>query len=685
MRVNQVLLIIFTVFSFTAVSQTVEELNEVIQYTAELSKSYPDSAIYILDSIESKVLESKDHSLNANICRRKANCYFFKGEYDMAIELYNKALKIRQSPSMSQKDSANLSEIGVLYHNISLSNEYLLNYPAAIDYAKKLEPIYTEIKDFQQLAYRCYNHVAKIYYYLGDFENAMNYSLKEIETASMINDSLNLSYAYDFQAVLCQDLGRLDDALDLQEESLNIRYDLGDSLLISYSYNNSGATLLLKEDYEKALESFKKSLDLKLRNNYGGVAATYNNLGLAYQKLGDLEKSESFYNKSYQYCLEREDPFGIAIAAVNLGVIYHMLDNPVKADKYFVEAYNIGIENGFKKTVVEATEYAHSFYYDQHRYKDAYDMLLQNQIYKDSIENDDVIKEIARLEAEHIYSQKQIADSIVYQHEKIRNEEVHKEAIKRKEQSIWILAITSIFIIFIIVILFKAYQLKKKSQEDELKQKALEIEKNLLRSQMNPHFIFNAMNSIQSFIAENDSYSALRYLSKFAKLIRLILENSMHKTILLCDEVLSLELYLELEKVRFDNKFDFEINIEDSIEVELVAVPPMLIQPFVENAIIHGIMHKKSKGCIKVHISEYENVLKCVVEDNGIGRTAAYSLKKEHGKKHKSVGMQLTRDRLESLNRQTQPSMSYTIDDVINEKFEVVGTKVEIYIPFSEI
>ncbi|PLX09786.1 MAG: hypothetical protein C0596_00425 [Marinilabiliales bacterium] len=458
---------------------------------------------------------------------------------------------------------------------------------------------------------------------------------------------------------------------------------IGDSLLISYSYNNIGSTLLEKKEFQEALEYFEISLDIKLRNSFTGVAATYNNMGLSYQEMDDYPKSRDFYKASYDYCHQNKDDYGIVTSAINLGVINHLMNNSAKAEKYFLEAYNIAFKNGYKKLIVEATEFAHDFFYDMGRYEQAYDMLKQYVIYSDSIQNDDVIKEIARLEAEFEYNQKQISDSIMYHQQKIHDEALHEEELKRKEQLIWILAVTFAFIVFIAFALFKAYQLRRKNRENQLKQQALEIEKNLLRSQMNPHFIFNAMNSIQSFIAENDSYSALRYLSKFAKLIRLILENSMHQNIQLQDELQSLELYMELEKVRFNNKFDFKINIDDKIESDIIEVPPMLIQPFVENAIIHGVMPLEKEGLIEINMRKIdgENLILCEVTDNGIGREASAALKKSHGKKHKSVGMQVSRQRLESLNKQTQKEMSYQVEDIVCDG-KVCGTKVSIIIPF---
>ncbi len=685
MEKNLLFIVLYIIIPFTLFSQnSLVELEEKLEFAVEISGEFPDSAINIFTEIESKVLETKESDLAANMYRRKANCYFFKLEHETALSYYDKALGIRKSSNLSQTDSTNLSEIANLYYNKALVNQQIGNYPAAFDNLNKIEDIYINIKNYIFLAFKCYNYTAKLYYFLGDYENAMEYSAKEVELNERIKDSINLSHSLDFQAVIKQAQELNEDALELQLESLNIRETLGDSLLISYSYNNIGSTYLLENDYVESLSYFEKSLGIKIRNGLFGVVASYNNIGLVFQKQEMYEESLRYYQKSYDYCTEVYVEDGIETASINLGVTYDLLGFSKEAEKYFVKAVDIGLESGKKKTVVVATDHAQAYYSKQGRFKEAYEMLLLNQIYKDSIKNDDVIKEISRLKVEHEYRQIQVADSIMYQQAKIHNDQSHSEAMKRKEQMIWILAITFIFIIFIIFALFKAYQLRKRSDENVLKQQTLEIEKNLLRSQMNPHFIFNAMNSIQSFIAENDSYSALRYLSKFAKLIRLILENSMHQTIPLQDEMQSLELYMELEKVRFNNKFDFKFNIEDNISEDNIQVPPMLIQPFIENAIIHGIMPLEKTGLIEINLSTIEkhDVIRCEVIDNGIGRDASAKLKKSQGKKHKSIGMQVSRQRLESLNKQTQKLMSYEVSDVMSDG-KVSGTKVSLLIPFT--
>jgi len=203
-----------------------------------------------------------------------------------------------------------------------------------------------------------------------------------------------------------------------------------------------------------------------------------------------------------------------------------------------------------------------------------------------------------------------------------------------------------------------------------------------LRAQMNPHFIFNALNSIQHFIMNSDESGASKYLNKFAKLIRSILNNTEKTSVSLKDEVESLRLYIELEMLRFENKFDFDIDVDTNTDLDFYEVPTLLIQPYVENAIIHGLVPKKEKGHLQINIRIENNFIICEILDNGIGRKNSSEIKANSIKKgHKSLGMKITRDRLELLNSVRNSSLSVNITDQIGSKGEAEGTKVEIFIP----
>jgi ligand-binding sensor domain-containing protein/two-component sensor histidine kinase len=218
-------------------------------------------------------------------------------------------------------------------------------------------------------------------------------------------------------------------------------------------------------------------------------------------------------------------------------------------------------------------------------------------------------------------------------------------------------------------------RIKTIRQQAELKHKIAEVEMTSLRLQMNPHFLFNSLNSINSFIVENKTHLASDYLTKFSRLMRLILENSKNESIPLEKEIETLKLYLLMESIRFDKKFDYAVDIDEKID-EQIKVPPMIIQPYAENAIWHGLLHKKERGKVEIGIKKENGSLQIIIEDNGIGRTKAAEMKSKNSTSSKSYGMQITEQRIKQLDAGNK----VTTIDLTDDSRNATGTKVIITI-----
>ena len=214
-----------------------------------------------------------------------------------------------------------------------------------------------------------------------------------------------------------------------------------------------------------------------------------------------------------------------------------------------------------------------------------------------------------------------------------------------------------------------------------LEQQSTASELKALRAQMNPHFIFNCLNSIKSFTLNKDSASASLYLTKFSRLIRQVLENSSSEKITLSNELSTLQLYLEMEKLRVGDKFDYEIVLEPDVEAEFIEVPPMLIQPYAENAIWHGILHKTEKGKVSILLQQTDDTLVIRVVDDGVGRKKAAELKSRSGAKHKSFGMQITAERLSIIKQLYGIEASLHFEDLFDQNGFGIGTKVTLTLP----
>jgi LytS/YehU family sensor histidine kinase len=226
-----------------------------------------------------------------------------------------------------------------------------------------------------------------------------------------------------------------------------------------------------------------------------------------------------------------------------------------------------------------------------------------------------------------------------------------------------------------------AYFFMRQQRYRQLK-KEMELKHQLMRAQMNPHFIFNAITSIQTYILDNEPQVAYDYLAKFARLIRNILYYAEERTLSLEKEVEMLKLYIEVEQMRFTDRFNYVLKLDSDIDPSTHFIPAMIVQPFVENAIWHGLMplNNQREGYLKVLVYKKSRWLEIIVEDNGIGRTASETINKKP--EHRSMGLALVKERLDLYNKQTKSNVSRVIvEDILDLENNVCGTKVVIYLP----
>jgi sensor histidine kinase YesM len=219
----------------------------------------------------------------------------------------------------------------------------------------------------------------------------------------------------------------------------------------------------------------------------------------------------------------------------------------------------------------------------------------------------------------------------------------------------------------------------------ELEKEKTDLEMQALRAQMNPHFIFNCLSSINRFILINKTEEASDYLTKFSRLIRMALHNSEKSMITLENELESLRLYFDLERLRFKNAFSYSITFINTIDSNAVYIPPMLIQPFAENAIWHGLMHKQGIGCLEIQLCAENKILTCVITDNGIGRDMAAAFNSRSAEKNKSMGVGITAGRLALLNKSKNEAAIFNIEDLVDEEGKGCGTKVVLKMSYKEL
>jgi ligand-binding sensor domain-containing protein/signal transduction histidine kinase len=238
--------------------------------------------------------------------------------------------------------------------------------------------------------------------------------------------------------------------------------------------------------------------------------------------------------------------------------------------------------------------------------------------------------------------------------------------------------------LFYLFLYLRLRSVRKKHKDEkrflEYQKKTNELEQKALQLQMNPHFLFNSLNSIQSFVLRNDIDNAIRYLSKFSQLMRRTLNHSKESTIPLQDELEAIRLYLDIELLRFENKFEYSIELDEHIDEQFVEIPPMILQPIVENAIHHGLMHRESGGKLLISLKAFDQGIRIVVEDNGIGRTRSAELRRQSGIRRESMGMAITAERIQMLSQYSGQAYKLEVEDIKDEAQEAAGTRVTILI-----
>jgi tetratricopeptide (TPR) repeat protein len=256
--------------------------------------------------------------------------------------------------------------------------------------------------------------------------------------------------------------------------------------------------------------------------------------------------------------------------------------------------------------------------------------------------------------------------------------EQQKELERNKAERFLYLALGLVLLLIVAVLMIRQNRMKSTQEKMGLQQR-------LFRTQMNPHFIFNSLSSIQHLVVKGDPKQASIFLARFSALVRGVLYSSDKDAVLIKEEVKSTESYLSLQQVRFSNKFDYTVEVDPELDTESLIIPPMLAQPFIENAIEHGIRHKEGKGNIKVSFRLNGGAVHLEVEDDGVGRERSHELEKYMKADHRSMATEITRERLRILNRKGKRKISFEITDLVDDNGAARGTKVSIVLPVEAI
>jgi len=623
-------------------------------------------------------LEHVQDNKKANIYNQLSELYTYEN-VQKSIEFAKQALHLAEDSENREDQSTALRNIGTGYR---IQGDMRI----AVDYHLQAVDIILEMNKPAYLAH-AYSDLGIDYAEMGDYDKSTEYFLKSLSTYEAIlvereDPAIRFNYAICLNNVgINYDLlGLHDKAMEAYQESMKISKEIGDDELTADGLNNIGLIFELKGEYGKALDYLKQALIIYEILGYKrtiGIATA--NIGLIYSSLEEYDQSLTYHQRTLDIFKQIEDKSSEALATVNIASTYMDMNRPGSAYPYIIRAIDMASEINSKTTLEMGYEILSEYYRATNNFKDAYEIQKKANALKDSLYKLELTENIAEMQTKYETEKKEQEIQLL-----TKDNEIQNLKIKKQSTQLYFLVSFVVLILLVSYLIFNRYKLKQKQYQSDLEKKNLETEQRMLRSQMNPHFIFNSMNSIQSYISGNDNFTAMTYLSKFAQLMRGILENSRQVMISLEDEINTLNLYVELEQLRFKNKFEFKLQVDPTLYPETTYIPPMLVQPFAENAIKHGLKNINGNGLLDIRFAKKDGLIKCIIKDNGIGRESASTMNENRSKDHQSLGMQVTKERIDAFKHEKNSNSNLEIIDLKNNEGKASGTKVNVLFPYEE-
>ncbi len=548
--------------------------------------------------------------------------------FNRAAELHEQALEAAFRADNIDFKISSLNMLGTLYRG----NEAI---KAALDYHQEAlslaEAIENPSDDIQRSINTAISGIGHIYQSLEQYDLAIDYYRRSAGYDEILGNMEGLAINYHLIAECMEAIGSLDESLEYYQMSLALNEDIG-SDRISIVCNYGIAHVYVHQD--KAQEA------LELLESIIPAAET----------LGDQEILSSVY--------------------IHYGWAQMRLKNFDRANQFLLQGLEISEKYNFLSNIHQSNTFLHDLWEELGDYEKSLAYYKAAESARRDISNDRnrryVYDVISRSDAEKRSNQIEML---------AKENEIVKLRLRRNKNTLLISALLLALFTLILYILYRQYQLKSDK-------KMLTLEQSMLRSQMNPHFLFNSLNSIKLYIINNETKNAVHYLNKFSKLVRKILEASSLKEIPLAEELETVELYMNIENIRFSNEINFDICVDEDIDTHVVKIPSLILQPFLENALWHGLSSKEGEKCVKVHVSKVKNgFIQISIADNGVGRQEAERLKNRKVLKRKSVGIDITKERLNNFSKDYQNSFDVEIVDEYDDNMRANGTKVVLQIP----
>ncbi|HEX5168572.1 MAG TPA: tetratricopeptide repeat protein [Cyclobacteriaceae bacterium] len=617
--------------------------------------------------------------------------------YGRVSYLYSKSHSQNEQARKYADSTRLLSETLHFDEGIALSHYYYANidifeanYDPALEHLQKYLHFFEQKPDSFKMANALFA-IGKIYKARSDFDKAIETYYRLARISERTNNTLELAMTWNSLGGIFRQMQKYDKAIAHYKQanevyrSLKMTKDYGMGLM------NMGNVYNTMKIYDSALHYDTRALEIirPLKVNYE-EAIVLGNLATVYQQMKQYQKALPYELQSLSIKRTLPNKRSLAFGLHDVGLTYLKLNQFTQADAHLMEGLNLATEIKAKDLLQAFYETLAELALAKNDFRSAYNFILQSQQWKDSVFNEQSAQQINELQAKYEAEKKDNQISLLAKEGEIQKKEVERQATLKLTFIGGLLLVTLLAGLILYSVLQRLKNQKNMAKKDHELTEArfmheiATLEMKALRAQINPHFLFNCINSINVMIANNENEKASQYLAKFSKLIRQILENSETSNVSLDREMLLVESYIQLEELRFKGKINYQISIDSKISPEDTYLPSMVLQPFVENAIWHGLLHKgkNENGLIRISVQEEEQTLRCIVEDNGVGRERARELSGKNILKSKSMGIKITEDRLRLLSKERLKEL-VRITDLKDALNHALGTRVEINIPIS--
>mgnify|MGYP003940074383 CR=1 FL=1 len=572
--------------------------------------SQPEKTLAYANEVIGFAHKIKDKKFLAGAYTQKSIAHIVMSNLDSAKHWAEKALELERRTNHTEGIGSSMSNLGLIHYRLN-------NYPQALAHFQEAARLLHKVG--HPLEVGIYLNMSSIYAEIKNFDKAKEY-LQKVRTESKRT---------------------------------------GNSKMEAYALLNLGTLYTEEADYERGRLYLDSALAANQRiNDQGNIAKVYGNLAGNYSRNKDYLTSNAYHKQAMAINTRLHNSRSIAVNACGIGENYLMLDSLPLAYHWLSQSLQLGKRQDAIDVQRDASQHLSTYFEKTGRYDSALHYHRQAVALKDSIDNEANRKELTRLELQYDFNLKE-------------QEYIQQQAINRlRIRQLWLYGVLVVSLLLVLggYLLHRArtrsMRLRNAMREQELNQRAealllqqqlSESELKAIRSQMNPHFIFNVLNSIESYILENDARAASKLVQHFAKLTRLILENSTQSLVTAEREWTAVICYVELETSRFDHVFDYRFEVSPTLNLSRILLPPMLIQPLVENAILHGLRHVQGyRGSLAIQIGIQNDRLVITVEDNGIGLSATKAKRASPTYKEKSLGIQGIQERL-ALLQDTHP------------------------------